>query len=69
MIGMDTNHGATELGSLTIELEQEEVGRWIADIVALPGVLVYGASPDAAVQQVKALALRVLADRIEHVEV
>ncbi len=65
---METNQDASALNSLTIELEQELDGRWIADIVALPGVMVYGATSDDALQSVKALALRVLADRIEHGE-
>lgn len=46
---------------LTIELEQEEDGRWIAEIINLPGVLVYGDSQEDAMARVKALALRVLA--------
>lgn len=62
------NHESDALGSLTIELEQEQDGRWIADVVALPGVLVYGATSADALQRAKALALRVLADRIEHGE-
>lgn len=52
----------------TIELEQEEDGRWIAEVLELPGVLVYGATPPAAIAQVKAMTLRVLAERIEHGE-
>lgn len=51
-----------------VELEREDDGRWIAEIQALPGVLVYGATADEAVTRVKALALRVLADRLEHGE-
>ncbi len=53
---------------LTIELEQEEDGRWIAEVTNLPGVLVYGQSQEDAVVRVKALALRVLADYLEHGE-
>jgi predicted RNase H-like HicB family nuclease len=53
---------------LTIETEQEDDGRWIAEIPALPGVMVYGASRDEAVAQAQALALRVLADRFENGE-
>ena len=52
----------------TIEIEQEEDGRIIAEIPDLPGVLVYGKSRDEAILFAKALALRVLADRIEHGE-
>ena len=49
-----------------VELELEEDGRWIAEVPELPGVMVYGHSRDAALRAVEALALRVLADRIEH---
>lgn len=51
-----------------IELEQEADGRWIAEIVALPGVLAYGVTQTDAMAKVQALALRVLADRMEHGE-
>jgi predicted RNase H-like HicB family nuclease len=50
---------------LTIELEQEDDGRWIAEVAAIPGVMVYGNSREEALNQVRALALRVLADAIE----
>ncbi len=53
---------------LVVTLEQEEDGRWIAEIDKLPGVLAYGASPDEARAKAEALALRVLADRREHGE-
>lgn len=53
---------------LTIEIEREEDGRWIADVVALPGVLAYGTSREEAVAKAEALALRVLADRLDHGE-
>jgi len=53
---------------LTIELEREADDRWIADIPALPGVLVYGSTPDEAIARAEALALRVIADEIEHGE-
>jgi len=53
---------------LRIDLEQEEDGRWIAEIVELPGVAVYGLTEDEAVNRVRALALRVVADRLEHGE-
>lgn len=52
----------------TIEYEQEEDGRWIAEVVELPGVLAYGHTRDDAIAHVQALALRVLADRLEHGE-
>lgn len=53
---------------LHIETELEEDGRWIAEVTALPGVLVYGSTEDEARMRVKALALRVIADRIENNE-
>ncbi len=51
-----------------VEIEEEEDGRWIADIPELPGVMVYGKTPDEARAKVQALALRVVADRLEHGE-
>jgi len=53
---------------MNIEIEREEDGQWIAEVPDLPGVMVYGQSQVEAVSKVKALALRVLADRIEHGE-
>ncbi len=54
--------------NLTIETEQEDDGRWIAEVSALPGVMAYGASRDEALARVKALALRLLAERLENGE-
>lgn len=51
--------------TLTIELEQEADGRWLAEIPELPGVMVYGETQDKAAQLARALAFRVLADQIE----
>jgi predicted RNase H-like HicB family nuclease len=51
-----------------IELEQETDGRWIAEVPDLPGVLAYGTSREDALARVQALALRVLAERLEHGE-
>lgn len=53
---------------LTVEFEQEDDGRWIAEVRELPGVLVYAQTQPDALRKVKALALRVLADRIERNE-
>lgn len=53
---------------LTIDIEQEDDGRWIAEVLDLPGVLAYGQSRAEAVARVQALAFRVLADRLEHGE-
>ena len=50
------------------ELECENDGRWLAEVVELPGVLAYGATEDEAIARVQALALRVVADRLEHDE-
>ena len=54
--------------TFTIELDREDDGRWIAEVPDLPGVLTYGTSRDDAIAHVQALALRVLADRLEHSE-
>lgn len=51
-----------------VEVEQEEDGRWLAEVLELPGVLAYGQNQDAAVSKVQALALRVIAERLEHGE-
>ncbi len=51
-----------------IELEREDDGRWIAEVLDLPGVLAYGSSRDQALAAVQVLALRVIADQIEHGE-
>ncbi len=53
---------------MKIEIEKEQDGRWIAEIPELPGVIVYGASRNEAISKAEALALRVLADRLEHGE-
>jgi predicted RNase H-like HicB family nuclease len=54
---------------LRVELEREDDGRWIAEIPSLPGVMVYGDTRDDALRAVEALALRVLADRLESGEI
>ena len=54
--------------TLTIETEQEEDGRWLAEVPDLPGVMGYGQTRQQAVDFVRALSLRVLADRLEHGE-
>jgi predicted RNase H-like HicB family nuclease len=53
---------------LKIEIEREEDGRWIAEVPDLPGVLVYGRTEAEARTKATALALHVIADRIEHGE-
>ena len=54
--------------NFTIQHEQEEDGRWLAEVPELPGVLAYGANADEAMSKVEVLALRVIADRLEHGE-
>jgi len=53
---------------MNIEIEREEDSRWIAEVPDLPGVMVYGQSQEEAISKVEALALRLLADRLEHGE-
>ena len=53
---------------LTVELDQEEDGRWIAEVPELPGALAYGTTAEQATARAKAVALRVIADRLEHGE-
>ena len=54
--------------TFTIEYEQEEDGRWLAEVIELPGVLAYGRTSEEAIANAQALALRVIADRLEHGE-
>ena len=54
--------------TFTVEYEREEDGRWLAEILELPGVLAYGGSSDEAIAKAQALALRTVADRLEHGE-
>lgn len=53
---------------LNLECEREEDGRWLAEVPQLPGVLAYGATADEAMAKAEVLALRVLAERLEHGE-
>ena len=52
----------------TIECEQEDDGRWLAEVLELPGVLTYGATKDEAIVKAETLALRVIAERLEQGE-
>jgi len=54
--------------NFTVETEQETDGRWIAEVAEIPGVMKYGATREQAIALAEALALRVIADRIEHGE-
>jgi len=51
-----------------LQIEQESDGRWLAEVPELPGVLAYGATSQDAAIQAQILALRVIADRLEHGE-
>ncbi len=51
-----------------VEVEQETDGRWLAEVIELPGVMAYGQTREEALAKTKALALRVVADRLEHGE-
>jgi len=53
---------------LSIELDREEDGRWIAEAVELPGVMSYGATREEAISNTEKLAIEVIADRIQHGE-
>ena len=54
--------------TFTVEYEREDDGRWLAEVVEMPGVLAYGETSEEAIAKAQALALRVLADRLEHGE-
>ncbi len=53
---------------MRVETEREEVGRWIAEVRELPGVMVYASTREEAVKEAQVLALRVIADRLEYGE-
>jgi len=53
----------------SIKYEQEDDGRWLAEVQELPGALAYGRTVQQAISKVQALALRIIADKIEHGEV
>jgi predicted RNase H-like HicB family nuclease len=54
--------------NFTLECEQEDDGRWLAEVLELPGALAYGGSQDEAMAKAEVLALRVLAERLEQGE-
>ena len=58
-----------QLMNFIVELEQEEDGRWIAEVVEIPGAMAYGKTQEEAMARAEALALRVVADRLEHGEI
>ena len=57
-----------QMRDFNVEIEREDDGRWLVEIPVLPGVTAYGMTRDEAVTRAKALAFRVLADRLEHGE-
>ena len=54
--------------NFTIDIEKEEDGRWITEVLEINGVMTYGNTREEAINKVKALALRIIADRIENGE-
>jgi predicted RNase H-like HicB family nuclease len=56
------------MSDFTVDIERENDGRWIGEVSELPGVLAYGSSREEAVAKAKALAFRVLADRLDRGE-
>ena len=56
------------MDDVTLDYEQEADGRWLAEVLEIPGVIAYGQSLQEALAKVEALALRVIADRLEHGE-
>ena len=52
----------------TIETEREVDGRWIADVIEIPGAMTYGSTQEQAIAKAQAIALRVLAERLEYGE-
>ena len=60
--------GRTVDWRLQVDIEREEDGRWLAEVVDLPGVMAYGQSPEAASVEAQRIALRILLDRLDHQE-
>lgn len=60
--------GHEPLMTFRVETEREDDGRWLAEVIELPGVVAYGETQQIAVSKVQALALRVIAERLEHGE-
>ena len=60
--------GVMNIMEYTIEVDREDDGRWIAELLEIPGVMAYGVSKDEAIKKAEALALRVIAEQIEHSE-
>ena len=60
-----TEIAVVEIQPIRVEIEREDEGRLLASVPDLPGVMVYGTTPDEAIRKVKVIALQVLADMIE----
>ena len=58
----------TQVLNLSIEIEREEDGRWLAEALELPGVMAYGRTPEEAISETERVAIEVIADRIAHGE-
>lgn len=54
--------------NLSIELDREEDGRWIAEVLEIPGVMAYGTTREEAISNTERLAIEIIADRIRHAE-
>jgi predicted RNase H-like HicB family nuclease len=68
---MKRNHQSIKYNgrvNVSIELDREDDGRWIAEAVELPGVMTYGETPEDAISGTERLAIEVIADRIKHGE-
>jgi len=65
---MRYDHNRLADGLMKIEIEREQDGRWIAEVPDLPGVIAYGQSREQAIAKAQSLALRVIADRLDHGE-
>jgi predicted RNase H-like HicB family nuclease len=59
---------SSNVPKFVVQFDREEDSRWIAEVLGIPGALVYGQSREEALGRAQALALRVLADRLEHGE-
>jgi len=66
--GIAISSSAAESTDMRIEVQREEDQRWLAEVLDLPGVMAYGETRDQAVAKAEAIALRVIADRIDHGE-
>lgn len=68
MRGLRATRAYTRGVNLSIELDREDDGRWIAEALELPGVMTYGATPEEAICNTEKLAIEVITDRVRHGE-